>query len=1043
VDQGDAISREVELRSKEHDLKVIQRIAKLGSWELDLSNQVLTCSDETYRLLGAEVGEHVDFARFLNVVHPNDRGRVEAANQQALSGAEPLDIIYRIISNGRARWVRERGEFESVPDGAPGRFFGTIQDISEQHFSQAMARWESRVLEVVSEGESLQSMLASMVVGLDCLISDAHACVFLQEEATLELMACTELPGSARDALGLVNLDDSQPWALAARLAAPVYEDAVDVVDDWTPACWSFPSLDADGECVGLLVLFVAEPRKPDPSELDFLARFSQLLRLAVERSERDLALRRSEAVLSIASRVGKLGGWSIDLTSMACQWSAETRAIHAIGGDEELDLFSLIDFYKADVRGAISEAFERCIEGGAPFDLELPFVNAAGEELWVRTIGEAVRDSHGQIVRVQGALQDITAQKSSELALVHSEERFRLLSNATNDAIWDWDLLTDKVWWNEGYQRLFGYSTDGSSCDWKEHIHSEDRERVAKSIQHAIDNGAMIWGEEYRYLHRDGSVLHVNDRGYILRGQNGEPVRMVGGMSDLTEIRRSERRLLELATLLDKAQDAILVRDLEHCVRFWNKSAERLYGWTAEEVLGQLVDKILFKEPAQFYEATSAALAHGEWVGELEQVTKSGTTVVVEGHWTLVKDDDGRPKSILAINTDITERKRLEKKFLRAQRMETVGTLAGGIAHDLNNMLTPIMMSITLLKEDETDEIRLRDLTIIETSAQRGADMVRQLLTFARGGDGGTLPVDLSIIAADIRKIVRDTFPKNVEVRLESLPVLWKVSADPTQIHQVFTNLCVNARDAMPDGGVLTLKLEHTVLDEAYSGMNVEAAAGPYVVIVVIDTGVGMPPEVLDRMFEPFFTTKELGKGTGLGLSTVHSIVHNHGGFIHVYSEEGKGSTFKVYLPAIASAFDAEEAALVQSALPRGQGELILVVDDEETIRNVSKRTLERFGYRVMLASNGAEAVSLYAQNRNEIAVVITDMAMPVMDGPATIVALKSIDLSVKIIGSSGLDANGSVAKAVDAGVQHFVPKPYTAETMLRILRAVLEENG
>ena len=319
---------------------------------------------------------------------------------------------------------------------------------------------------------------------------------------------------------------------------------------------------------------------------------------------------------------------------------------------------------------------------------------------------------------------------------------------------------------------------------------------------------------------------------------------------------------------------------------------------------------------------------------------------------------------------------------------------------------------------------------------------MVAQLLAFARGVDGKRTKMRVGTVATEMQKIIRDTFPKDISVQLSTPINEWDVHADPTQIHQLMMNLCVNARDAMPNGGLLTLAVDQVLLDEAYAGMNLEARPGPYLLIRVEDTGLGMLAAVLDRIFDPFFTTKELGKGTGLGLSTAHSIVRSHGGFIHLYSEQGKGTRFRVYLPADVDDAVSEEAALEQSALPRGSGETVLVVDDEEPIRQVAQRTLERFGYRVMVAKNGAEAVSIYANHRDVIAAVLTDMSMPVMDGPATIVALRPMNPKVKIIGTSGLNANGNLAKAVGAGVHHFVPKPYTAETILKVLRKILKES-
>ncbi len=508
----------------------------------------------------------------------------------------------------------------------------------------------------------------------------------------------------------------------------------------------------------------------------------------------------------------------------------------------------------------------------------------------------------------------------------------------------------------------------------------------------------------------------------------------------DFTQRKAGEERLIEQATLLDHAQDAIVVRDLEHRIKFWNKGAERCYGWTSDDVIGKSTRELLYLEAdyEHFDEAVASVMRDGEWRGDLRHRTRDGRTLVMEARWSLMRDGAGKPRSVLTINSDVTEKKNLEKQFLRAQRMESLGTLAGGIAHDLNNVLAPIVMTASSLHSDEQDPERAEDLAALVRSAERGADMVRQLLSFARGADGQRSPVELKAVVMDVQQMLRDTFPKNIAINVHVAPRPWTVEGDRTQLNQMLTNLCVNARDAMPLGGTLSINVEHVQLDDAYADMNLEARPGPYVLMRVEDTGSGMSPEVLEHVFEPFFTTKDVGKGTGLGLSTVHALVRAHHGFVHVYSELGRGTRFKIYLPAQPARNDSLVARAPEE-LERGNGELILVIDDEAPIRAVARRTLERHGYRVMLASNGAEAVALFAVHRKDIALVLTDMTMPVMDGPATILALRSIDADVRIVGSSGLAANGNVARAVDAGVKYFVPKPYTAEVMLKVLRKAL----
>jgi PAS domain S-box-containing protein len=509
-----------------------------------------------------------------------------------------------------------------------------------------------------------------------------------------------------------------------------------------------------------------------------------------------------------------------------------------------------------------------------------------------------------------------------------------------------------------------------------------------------------------------------------------------------ISQRQHTEEQVQEQAELLDLAHDAILVQDLEDRVLYWNKSAERIYGWTAEEAVGRRMSELLQKNGFKFDDTRKIILDTGIWSGELTCRTKSGREVIVEVRWTLVRNHKGEPKAILSINTEITDKKTLQEQLLRSQRMQSLGTLAGGIAHDLNNILTPLMMSVALLKDRASDPQSKSLLATLEENVHRGAGLVRQVLAFARGVSGARAAVNPVQVVQEIERIVRETFPKSVHLESSASPDLWTITGDSTQLHQVLLNLCLNARDAMPDGGTLSIRMENAVLDETYVRLHLEAGLGAYLVINVTDTGVGIPPELQDKIFEPFFTTKELGKGTGLGLSSVLAIVKSHGGFINCYSEVGKGSTFKIYLPVSAGPSDTEIARADQAKLPRGGNEVVLLVDDEEAIRSTSKKLLERFGYRVLLAENGAEAVSLYARQRNEIAVVLTDMAMPIMDGVATIVALKSINPRVKIISSSGLAVNGSTAKASGAGVKHFIPKPYTAEIMLQTVHKILQEN-
>jgi two-component system cell cycle sensor histidine kinase/response regulator CckA len=506
--------------------------------------------------------------------------------------------------------------------------------------------------------------------------------------------------------------------------------------------------------------------------------------------------------------------------------------------------------------------------------------------------------------------------------------------------------------------------------------------------------------------------------------------------------IRQSElhQQILDQAALLNVTTDAILVKDLGDHIVFWNRGAEALYGWTEAEALGQTASQLLYANAnPQLSDIQQHLIEHESWQGELVQVTKAGQPLLVESRWAQVRNRQGQITAILTVNTDVTEKRQLEEQFLRSQRLESIGTLASGIAHDLNNILTPIMGIAQLLPlklsqlDPETQEL----LSILQDNAKRGAEIVKQVLTFACGAAGQSTVLKPQTLIQEIHRFIHSTFPKQIAIKLHLAPALWNLKGEVTQLHQVLMNLSVNARDAMPQGGTLTLKADNLWVDEAYTRTHLDAQVGPYVVFTVTDTGAGMPPTVVERIFEPFYTTKPLGKGTGLGLSTVLGIVKRHEGFITVHSQVGQGTTFQVHLPALTA------TNLVPSdnlSRPQGQAQMILLVDDEASIRIATQTLLEAYQYRVETAQDGLDAITTYAQHPADIGAVLMDLMMPDMDGETAIKALLRINPQAKIIATSGLMSSETFLNSpLGTQVSAFLSKPYTAELLLTALDQVL----
>ena len=503
-------------------------------------------------------------------------------------------------------------------------------------------------------------------------------------------------------------------------------------------------------------------------------------------------------------------------------------------------------------------------------------------------------------------------------------------------------------------------------------------------------------------------------------------------------KLEESIRSLREQAALLDATRDAMIVRDLDHTIRYWNSGASAMYGWSADEAVGRSARDMLYHDVREFDSSCTAVLRDGYWSGEIRERAQDNRLIVGDGRWHLLRDDEGDPIGIFTVTSDITDFRRVEDMRERAQRMESLGTLAGGIAHDLNNVLTPLLLATQVLLADDRSDRDREMLTTIEKSARRGATMIRQMLTFARGVDVERAPIDLADLLAEAHRFARDTLPDSVDILVRH-EARHGTLGSTTHLMQVVQNLILNARDAMPDGGTLTLAThsgspheppEHDPLPHAVLEKD-------HVALSIIDSGVGMTPEIVERLWEPFFTTKPLGEGTGLGLPTSAAIIESHDGRISVRTEPGRGTRFDIVLPAAELAPASAERD--DDAVP-GHGETILVVDDEPLILATTAEALQAHDYRVLTTNDGHEALRILRDDGHRIDLVLTDMMMPGFDGASLAAHIAASPHDIPVLAASGLAAGAELMPSATSGITAFLAKPYTVPTLLGAVRLALD---
>jgi two-component system cell cycle sensor histidine kinase/response regulator CckA len=765
------------------------------------------------------------------------------------------------------------------------------------------------------------------------------------------------------------------------------------------------------------------------------------------ERKKESDALRQSEEKYR-ALVENSLQGLAIfqDSHFVFCNNAFAAMSGYSVGELLALSPGAIFEMIHIDDRALVRDRIRDRMEGKQPPQrYEHLAFKKDGTEVWLELFSSPAEYDGRPAIQV--VFMDITERKKAEQALRESEERFRLIAETIDEVFWIFDMEKEVVTYlSPAYDQILGFPREYLFENQEfllDLIHPDDRNQVISAVER-MRAGQLI-DCEYRLFHFDGSIRHIWNRGFPVPTETGRIKRYIGVGQDVTAWRRAEEAIKQsreyLNQLINRIGDPIFAIDRDHRFVLVNDAMCTFAGWKREELLGKTIRQLrLPKEEADsIWKQESLIFESGQdSVVEEEATDAQGNTHTIISTKTLLTDSAGNLQ-IVAIMRDITERKRLEAQFLQAQKMEAIGTLAGGVAHDFNNLLTVIKgYTELLLEEIAPDDPRCFYLQQIQKAGQQAASLISQLLAFSRKQILHPEILDLNRSVEEMSTMLRRVIREDIELVAIARPGLGLISADPAQIQQIVMNLAVNARDAMPQGGRLTIETANVEFDEEYVRAHPMVKPGPYVMLAISDNGIGMDAATQARIFEPFFTTKGQGKGTGLGLSTVYGIVKQSNGFIWAYSEPGKGTTFKTYFPRVEG--EVTESTAERRFEPEFQGsETILLVEDEESVRTLAGRILREQGYDVLEAGSGTEALDIARKHGGEIHVVVTDVIMPGMSGKDLVSQLKIARPGIKSLYISGYPDDAIAHHGIlDSGVT-FLQKPFTVESLTRKIREVM----
>ncbi len=797
-----------------------------------------------------------------------------------------------------------------------------------------------------------------------------------------------------------------------------------------------------------------------DPAVAALVSNFRDVTARKAAESE----LSESQRLMKEAQRVAELGSWSSGRTlEDPITWSEECARIFGRDHAGAPNVLAFMAWVHPDDRDMVVAASERASSAGGVCETEHRVLRPNGEVRWVHAraviegslswrdgAASVSSDAVGTPYRVVGVVHDITTRKLAEVALHKTESDYRRIVENTSEGVWVYDANGITTFMNEQMAAMLGATVADAVGKpifdfMDEAAIAEAHERVARRREGKAERG------EFRLRRKDGSELWVSTSADPLF-EDGRFTGAIALVTDYTDRRKAEESRSRLVAIVESSNDAIVATDREWRITSWNRAAERLYQWAAAEVIGQTLAMIVPPQLEPERKVIEKKIHEGGLVEHYEttRLRKDRTTVDVSLSVSPLHDAGGNIIGFAKTARDLTERKKAERalqqtedQLRQAQKMEAVGVLAGGVAHDFNNVLS-VILSFTASTIDDLkpgDPLRA-DLEEVFKAGQRAAGLTRQLLAFSRQQILQPKVINLTDVVSGLEKMLTRLLGEDIQLTVLPSRDAQMIFADAGQLEQVIMNLVVNARDAMPVGGNLTIETTEAELDASYASTHAGVLPGRYAMLAVTDTGSGMDRATLARIFDPFFTTKGVGKGTGLGLSTVYGIVKQSGGHIWVYSEVGKGTTFKVYLPRTDRTASDEAGSALDPETLRGT-ETILLVEDEDQVRNVMRATLRKRGYHVLEAQNGGEAFLVCEQFTAKIHLLLTDVVMPRMSGRQLAERLASVRPDMKVLYVSGYTENTIVHHGVlDAGIS-FLPKPIMPDTLLRKVRQVLDERA